>query len=118
MEKNISLSADKMGFLNSRRLPFILTAPQTAALLGIPQHGLSVLIGAKLLKPLGEASERGRNNARYFSAHQIMMLQENAQALSRMVTVLSKKWREKNGRCRSNEESGPFENEECDLKNN
>ena len=98
MEKSVSLSPDKMAFLNSRNWPFIISAPQCAVMLGVPQHTISILVNAKILKPLGAANEGGKNKQRLFATHQILSLREDVAALSKIVSTLSRRWRVKNVR--------------------
>ena len=48
------ISARAKELLNLRRLPAMLNAPQTAAMLNLSEHDIPVLIRAGLLNPVGK----------------------------------------------------------------
>lgn len=87
-----------MAFLNCRRWPFLLSSGQTAVVLGVHPQSIPILVNARILKPLGATNEGGKNKQRVFAAAQILALREDVPTLSKIVTTLSRHWREKNSR--------------------
>ena len=67
-------------FLLLRRLPARLTLDQTAWYLGFGSHEISVLIAAKLLKPLGRPASNGQ---KYFASCELERLRNDPDWLSR-----------------------------------
>ena len=47
------ISAPAKELLNLRRLPAMLNMAQTAALIGLAEHDIPVLVSVRLLEPLG-----------------------------------------------------------------
>ena len=70
-----------------------LTSMQTALILGFPEHDLSVLVNAGLLKVLGSPAP---NAPKYFAAAEIVMHAQETLWLSRATKLVSKFWKEKN----------------------
>jgi hypothetical protein len=64
-------------------------------LLGVQDHDVSVLIGAKLLVPLGKPAF---NAPKYFAAVDVMERAANPKWLSTATKVIARYWRQKNGR--------------------
>lgn len=62
----MAMKQEIQAFLNLRRLPRIVNAEQTAAVLGIPQHYLQVLEREGVLRPLAARSLQ-KNCTRYYS---------------------------------------------------
>src|SRR5205814_5840115 len=60
--------ADSLTLLNCRRLPARLNSTEVAVLLGVQDHDVSVLTGAKLLAPLGKPAA---NAPKYFAAVEV-----------------------------------------------
>lgn len=112
MEKSVSLSPDKMAFLNSRQWPLIISAPQCAVILGVPQHTISILVSARILKPLGATNEGGKNKQRFFASSQVLALREDVATLSKIVNTLSRRWREKNIRAAGKDHSSVSEDDD------
>jgi hypothetical protein len=79
----------------STRIPARLTAEQTAQLLGCEKHDISVLMNAKLLKPLGAPVA---NATKYFARVEIERLAEDAKWLSKATRAISDHWQQKNAR--------------------
>src|SRR5439155_12795697 len=87
--------ADALNLLNCRRLPARLNSSEVAVLLGVQDHDVSVLTGAKLLVPLGKPAA---NAPKYFAAVEVLERASNPEWLSSATQVLSKFWRGKNQR--------------------
>lgn len=88
-------TADKVAFLNCRRLPARLNTSETALLLGFQEHDIAVLVGAGLLVPLGKPAP---NAPKYFAMVQILAFAENVEWLTKATRTIGKRWREKNNR--------------------
>lgn len=61
------------------RLPFRLTHEQTVWILNCMEHDIPVLVGARLLKPLGDPAPNG---AKYFSTAEVLKLADDPSARS------------------------------------
>jgi hypothetical protein len=72
-----------------------LDARQTASLLGFQVHDIPVLIGAKLLEPLGKPVP---NAPKYFAACVLEELRGNPDWLDKASRAVSRHWRVRNGR--------------------
>lgn len=80
--------------LNLRRLPAMLTAAQTAALLDCGgEHNIPVLVRARLLKPLGSPPA---NAVKYFATVEVLELAADVKRLSQIRDAVYKYWRGKN----------------------
>jgi hypothetical protein len=86
---------DTLNLLNCRRLPARLNSTEVAVLLGVQDHDVSVLIGAKLLVPLGKPAA---NAPKYFAAVEVSERAANPEWLSNATKILAKHWRRKNQR--------------------
>jgi len=86
---------DALEVLNCRRLPARLNSTEAAVLLGVQDYDVSVLIGAKLLLPLGKPAANG---PKYFAAVEIAERAANPEWLSTATKVLARYWRRKNQR--------------------
>jgi hypothetical protein len=64
-------------------------------LLGVQDHDVSVLTGAKLLVPLGKPAA---NAPKYFAAVEVVERASNPEWLSIATKVIAKHWRRKNQR--------------------
>jgi hypothetical protein len=80
-------------FLSLRRTPARLNAEETAWFLGFLPHEIPVLMGAKLLKPLGAPAANG---CKYFSVFDLEQLKDNPEWLAKASNAIVKNWREKN----------------------
>src|SRR5689334_203344 len=77
----------------ARRLPARLNADQAAALIGVPVAGMAVLIGSKLLKPLGTPAQ---NSTKFFAAVDLEEKCRDSKWLDRVTRCLEEHHREKN----------------------
>jgi hypothetical protein len=87
----VLLNDETINFLQTRRLPARLTAPQTAALLGFQTHDIPVLVKRKLLRPLGKPQA---NATRYFAARDIERLSSDSAWLSKATQTMSEHWQQ------------------------
>lgn len=79
--------------LNLRRLPAMLNPPQAAAILGVGEHDIPVLIRAGLLEPLGDPPA---NAVKYFAGIQILELAGEPACLGKIRQALYEYWQTKN----------------------
>ena len=92
-DKPVLIAAHARDLLNLRRLPAMLTIPQTAVLLNRGEHDIPVLVRAGLLKPLGDPPP---NAVKFFATVEVLELADNRQSLDRICSVLTEYWRGKN----------------------
>ena len=71
-----------------------LTAEQAAWVLNCQPHDVPVLVGVRLLKPLGNPSANG---VKYFATTEILELAKDRAWLARVTSAVSQHWKEKNG---------------------
>lgn len=95
ISKTTRTFGDSFSLLNCRRLPARLNSTEVAVLLGVQDHDVPVLIGAKLLAPLGKPAT---NAPKYFAAVEIVERAQNSEWLTEATKVLAKYWRRKNQR--------------------
>ena len=82
--------------LNLRRLPAMLTAGQTAALLDCGgEHNIPVLVRAGLLHPLGTPPA---NAVKYFATVHVLELAADVKRLGRIRDAIYEHWNRKNAR--------------------
>lgn len=86
---------ERLAVLNCRRLPGRLNTCETALLLGFQEHDVPVLVGAKLIAPLGKPA---RNAPKYFAAVEIVQRGNDSKWLGRATSILAKHWQSKNQR--------------------
>jgi hypothetical protein len=86
---------EKFALLNCRRLPGRLNISETAVLLGIQEHDIPVLVGARLILPLGKPAS---NAPKYFSAVEVVAKGENSEWLAQATKAIAKHWLHKNQR--------------------
>lgn len=91
--KKIMSRGDALEVLNCRRLPARLNSTEAAVLLGVQDHDMSVLTGAKLLVPLGKPAA---NAPKYFAAVEVVERASNPEWLSIATKVIAKHWRRNN----------------------
>lgn len=92
--KNELVPAHVRELLNLRRLPAMLTAGQTAALLDCGgEHNIPVLVRAGLLKPLGNPPS---NSVKYFAAIEVLELAADVKQLSQIRDAIYEHWHGKN----------------------
>ena len=82
--------------LKSTRMPARLTADEAAARLGFQPHDIPVLVGAKLLKPLGRCNRL--NSPKYFATVSIEESASDVQWLSKATDAIKRNWRIRNDR--------------------
>ena len=78
-------------------LPARLTAEQTAWVLNCQPHDITALMGARLLKPLGNPAQ---NAIKFFSTAQVLELSRDQNWLVRMTVVINQHWHRQNARKR------------------
>ncbi len=76
-----------------RRPPLRLTAEQAAWALNCAPHDIPVLIGARLLKPLGTPASNG---TKFFATADVLKLAEDRSWLARVTNAVQNHWRGKN----------------------
>lgn len=74
-------------------MPARLTAEQTAWVLNCQPHDVPVLVGARLLKPLGNPQP---NSVKYFATVEIMEHVKDRAWLAKVTNAVSQHWRAKN----------------------
>jgi hypothetical protein len=79
--------------LNLRRLPAMLNMAQTAAMLGLAEHDIPVLVRAGQLKPLGNPPP---NAVKSFATVQVMELAGEIASLNKIRNTVYEYWRGKN----------------------
>lgn len=87
------ISAQAKELLSLPRLPAMLNVQQTAALLGLAEHDIPLLVQARLLKPLGDPPA---NAVKYFASIQVMELAGEISQLSKIRNTVYEYWRGKN----------------------
>ena len=86
-------SSPQLQCLNLRNLPARLTVKQAGWLLGFPPHQIPILVGAGLLKPLGQPAP---NAIKYFAAATICELKQDIHWQSHASKGIMQYWRKKN----------------------
>jgi hypothetical protein len=79
------------------RLPARLTAEQVAWVVNCQPHDAPVLVGARLLKPLGNPLPNG---VKYFATAELITLMEDRAWLTKATNAVSQYWQKKNHRKR------------------
>lgn len=92
---NVLLNDELIKFLQCRRLPARLMVPQVAALLGFQRHDIPVLVGRKLLRPLGKPAPTA---VKHFAARDIEQLAADSAWLSKATQAISETWQFRNKR--------------------
>lgn len=87
------ISAQAKELLNLRRLPTMLNTAQTAALIGLAEHDIPVLVSAGLLKPLGNPPA---NAVKHFATVQVLELAGEIAHLNKIRNAVYEYWRNKN----------------------
>ncbi len=92
--------------------PARLDSEKTAKLLGFGAHDLPALVGAGLLKPLGNPSP---NAPKFFALIEILALAADRDWLNRATKTVSKHWQKKNDeqRCKRAECDRPVVTDDC-----
>lgn len=89
------ISAPAKELLNLRRLPAMLNMAQTAALIGLAEHDIPVLVSLRLLEPLGNPPP---NAVKHFATVQVMELAGEIAQLGKIRNAVYEHWRHKNAR--------------------
>ena len=89
------ISAPAKELLNLRRLPAMLNMAQTAALIGLAEHDIPVLVSVGLLEPLGNPPP---NAVKHFATVQVMELAGEIAQLGKIRNAIYEHWRHKNAR--------------------
>ncbi len=82
--------------LNLSRLPLRLNTGQGAALLGVQEHDMPVLVKAKLITPCGAKGGIALNAPKYFSSSLLLELMSHPDFADRISSALSRHWKTKN----------------------
>src|SRR5262249_20680490 len=90
---------EKLAVLNCRRLPGRLNTSETALLLGVQEHDISVLVAARLILPLGKPAP---NAPKYFASVEVAANAENPEWLAQATRALARHWLTKNRRKQPN----------------
>jgi hypothetical protein len=77
------------------QLPARLTAEQAAWVLNCQAHDVPVLVGARLLKPLGNPAH---NSVKYFATMEVLELAKDRTWLTKITNALGQHWKAKNRR--------------------
>ena len=97
------ITAPARELLNLRRLPAMLNTAQTAALIGLAEHDIPVLVSVGLLEPLGNPPP---NAVKHFATVQVMEFAGEIELLGKIRNAVYEHWRNKNAR-KSSAESKP-----------
>jgi|SRR5579872_5882847 len=87
------ISSQTRELLNLRRLPAMLNMAQTAAMLGLAEHDIPVLVRSGLLKPLGNPPP---NAVKAFATIQVLELAGEIVTLNKIRSTVYEYWRGKN----------------------
>ena len=87
------ISAPAKELLNLRRLPAMLNMAQTAALIGLAEHDIPVLVSLRLLEPLGNPPA---NAVKHFATIQVLELAGEIAQLNKIRNAVYEYWRTKN----------------------
>ena len=89
------ISAPAKELLNLRRLPAMLNMAQPAALIGLAEHDIPVLVSVRLLEPLGNPPPSA---VKHFATVQVMELAGEIAQLGKIRNAVYEHWRNKNAR--------------------
>ena len=76
-----------------RQLPARLTAEQAAWVLNCQAHDVPILVGARLLKPLGNPPP---NSVKYFATLEVLEQAKDRTWLAKVTSALNQHWQNKN----------------------
>lgn len=85
------------------QLPARLTSEQTAWVLNCQPHDVPILVGARLLKPLGNPPP---NSVKYFAALEIIERGKDQTWLAKVTNALNQHWQKKNAAKRKQRADG------------
>jgi len=89
MSKKTLRDQTSQWIFHAQRLPGILEADEAAARLGLPNHSISILIGAGHLKPLGKPSEK---SSKKFSSDYVDGLAHDQKWPDKAVRIIDSYW--------------------------
>ena len=75
------------------QLPARLTAEQAAWVLNCQPHDVPILVGARLLKPLGNPPP---NSVKFYAASELLELVKDRAWLAKVTNALNQHWQKKN----------------------
>ena len=75
------------------QLPARLTAEQAAWVLNCQPHDMPILVGARLLKPLGNPPPNG---IKFFAASELLELVKDRTWLAKVTNALNQHWQKRN----------------------
>jgi hypothetical protein len=75
------------------QLPARLTAEQAAWVLNCQPHDMPILVGARLLKPLGNPPP---NSVKFFAASELLELVKDRTWLAKVTNALNQHWQKRN----------------------
>ncbi len=94
---------DQYRFLSiHRQIPARLNAEHVAWLLNCPPHDIPVLVGARLLKPLGNPPANG---VKYFATMDVLELTQDRGWLNKATATLYARWQRQNAARKKGESS-------------
>jgi hypothetical protein len=89
------VNPDRFQFFSFQFLPGRLTVAEAAWYLGFGEHDISVLVGHRLLTPLGNPAQ---NCTKYFASFELEKLRRDRKWNDRATALLTHHWRVINGR--------------------
>jgi hypothetical protein len=87
------MNPNQTDLLSLQRLPARLTVDEAAWFLGFNSKDISILLAAKLLKPLGHPAVNGQ---KYFAAVELERLRNDPEWLSKASDAVVRHWRKRN----------------------
>lgn len=94
------MSTDQTNLLGLQRLPARLTVEETAWYLGFGPKEISILLAAKLLKPLGHPAVNGQ---KYFASCELERLRNDPEWLAKASDAVVRHWRKRNSASESHQ---------------
>jgi hypothetical protein len=85
------------------QLPARLTAEQAAWVLNCQPHDVPILIGSRLLKPLGNPPSNG---IKFFATLDVLELTKDRSWLVKVTTAINQHWHKQNARKKSRPHNG------------
>jgi hypothetical protein len=86
----LEMKPDARDQLNLRRLPGKVTVEQAAVELGFHDHEIPILIGARMLKPLGNPV---RNSVKYFAGVDVRKKAEDVAWMDKATAAVQRYWK-------------------------
>jgi len=80
------------------QLPARLTAEQAGWVLNCQPHDIPALVGARLLKPLGNPSQ---NSTKYFATADVLEISKDRSWLVKVTNTICQHWQKQNARKKS-----------------